>query len=398
MRDASGRHVFVLLTDGYDEHSSTALADATAAIRRMRGTLYAVGIGGAAGISLRGRDALKAIAEQTGGRAFFPTRDEELPLVQDHISADVQFRYLLSYTPSNQTRDGAWRAVELRTGNAAHVIKTREGYFAPAPAPIRPSVEFTVTDANRQPILVAPDDLTITEDGVAQAIDSFQEAVTPVTLLMALDQSGSMRRSADTVRQAALSFIDAVRPEDRLGVVSFHDSASVTADVTTSRILARAAVDKYVASGGTALYDAVGVSLDRLATIDGRRAIVVLTDGRDENNPGTAPGSTRTLDEVLARLREVDVAVFAIGLGPNVDRLTLERLAAASGGEAYFPATVDELAGDYGRVVEDLRRRYVISYTSTNATRDGTWRQVTLSSRHDGLVFRSRGGYQAPSR
>lgn len=394
--DAPGRQVFVLLTDGYDEHSSTAFAQAVAAIKRMRGTLYAVGIGGTAGISLRGRDALKAMAEQTGGRAFFPTREEELPLVQDHISADVQFRYLLSYTPTNQARDGRWRRIALRTGNPDHIIKTREGYFAPAPAPIRPSIEFTVTDATRAPVIVGPDDLTVTEDGVTQAIDSFQEAVAPVTIMMALDQSGSMRKAAETVQAAALSFIDAVRPEDRLGVVSFHDRATVSTDVGSSRVLPRDAVTRYVAAGGTALYDAIGLSLERLADVQGRRAIVVLTDGRDEDNPGTGPGSQRTLPEILEQVRDVDVAIFAIGLGPQVDRRTLERLAAASGGEAYFPATAEELAGDYARVVEDLRRRYVISYTSTNATRDGAWRAVNLSSARDGLVFRSRGGFRAP--
>lgn len=123
---------------------------------------------------------------------------------------------------------------------------------------------------------------------------------------------------------------------------------------------------------------------------------MVLTDGRDENNPGTAPGSTRTLNDVLDQLREVDVAVFAIGLGPQVDRRTLERLAGASGGEAYFPATVEELDADYARVIDNLRRRYVISYTSTNGTRDGGWRNVSISSAREDLVFRSRGGYQAP--
>jgi VWFA-related protein len=205
-----------------------------------------------------------------------------------------------------------------------------------------------------------------------------------------------MRKAADTVKEAALTFVDAIRPEDRLGVVRFADTASLATDATTSRILMRDAVQRYVAAGGTALYDAIGLSLDRLATVEGRRAIVVLTDGRDENNPGTAPGSVRTLPEVLDRLREVDVAVFAIGLGPQVDRGTLERLAEASGGEAYFPATVEDLAADYGRVVEDLRRRYVINYTSTNPTRDGVWRTVTLSSTREGLVFKSRGGYQPP--
>jgi Ca-activated chloride channel homolog len=396
LADAPGRQVLVLLTDGYDEHSSTGLAQAVAAIRRMRGTLYAVGIGGVAGISLRGRDALKAMAQETGGRAFFPTREQELPLVQEHVAADVQHRYLLSYTPLNQARDGRWRSIALRTGNPDHVIQTRQGYFAATPPPIRPSIEFTVSDPARQRVVIGPSDVTVTEDEVVQTVESFQEAVAPVTILMALDQSGSMRRAAASVQDAATAFIDALRPEDRLGVVSFHDTATMAADVSTSRVLAREAVGRYVAAGGTALYDALGIAMDRLATVNGRRAIVVLTDGRDENNPGTAPGSRRTIDDVLAQLREVDVAVFTIGLGPQVDRRTLERIAEASGGEAYFPAFAEELADDYRRVVDDLRRRYVLSYTSTNGVRDGRWRHVTLSSPTGDLVFRSRGGYQAP--
>jgi VWFA-related protein len=94
----------------------------------------------------------------------------------------------------------------------------------------------------------------------------------------------------------------------------------------------------------------------------------------------------------------VDAAVFAIGLGPNVDRDTLERIAHASGGQAYFPATVDDLPAQYTRVVEDLRRRYVLSYTSTNSTRDGKWRQVDLKPRREDLSIASRRGYRAPER
>jgi hypothetical protein len=90
-------------------------------------------------------------------------------------------------------------------------------------------------------------------------------------------------------------------------------------------------------------------------------------------------------------------AEFAPGLGPNVDRTTLQAIADASGGQASFPATVEHLAVEYARVVEDLRRRYVLSYASTDGTRDGSWRHVELTSAQP-VAFRSRGGYRAPER
>ncbi len=86
------------------------LEDAARAAKAAQATLFVVGIGGVAGISIKGERALRALAEQSGGRAFFPTRDEELPRIHELIAADIQQRYLLGYTPSNQTVDGRWRA------------------------------------------------------------------------------------------------------------------------------------------------------------------------------------------------------------------------------------------------------------------------------------------------
>lgn len=398
LANAPGRQIIVLLTDGYDEHSRTDSRAAVDAVKKVNATLYGVGIGGVAGMSFRGRDVLRQVADQTGGKAFFPSRDTEIPIVQDHIHDDVVSRYLLTYTPSNQTRDGQWRRIDLRTGNPEHTIKTRDGYFAAAPLPIRPSIEFTITSRGADAVVVGREDLEALEDGVPQEIDTFQEAVAPVSILLALDESGSMRKAAEDVKAAALRFTDAVRDEDRLGVILFSDDATLATDLTLSRLVPRMTIERYASKGGTALYDAVRLGLDRLARVEGRRVVVVLTDGRDENGPGTGPGSRATLDDLLTTLRDVDAAVFAIGLGPNVDRDTLERIARASGGQAYFPATVDELPAQYARVVEDLRRRYVLSYTSTNSTRDGGWRQVELKPRREDLTITSRGGYRAPER
>ena len=96
--------------------------------------------------------------------------------------------------------------------------------------------------------------------------------------------------------------------------------------------------------------------------------------------PGTAPGSAHSFAEVLEHLKKVDAVVFTVGLGPKIDRPVLEQLAALSGGEAYFPEDVSVLATDFNRILETLRRRYVISYTSTNSTRDGAWRKVEITS------------------
>lgn len=398
LQHMDGRHIFVLFTDGYDEHSNARFEEAMEAVRRLHGTLYTVGISGAAGISIKGRAALKALAEGTGGKAFFPTRDEELPIVHDRVAADVASRYLLTYTPTNQDRDGLWRSVQVRLGNQALTVRTREGYFATAPPPIKPTLEFVVRDRSRRPVAINPSDLMVFEDGVEQTVTNFQEAVAPVSIVMALDKSGSMRQDEEAVKVAAGAFIDALRPEDALGVLGFSDGAEWLADLAPYRTWSRHAITQYKTSGGTALYDGIGLALERLSTVKGRRAIVLLSDGRDENNPGTAPGSKLTAADIFEQLSKTDVAIYAIGLGKGIDRPFLEKLASVTNGEAYFQSDVSMLAVEYRRVVEDLRRRYIVGYTSTNSKRDGKWRQIELMSKTDGLVFASKGGYGAPSK
>jgi Ca-activated chloride channel homolog len=260
---------------------------------------------------------------------------------------------------------------------------------------VRASMEFTVTDDYGFPEVVA-DDLTIIENGVEQKLETFQEAVNPVSIILALDASGSMRKTLQTAKEAALRFVDMVRPEDKLGLALFADSAEITEDLGASRNQVRTAIEKFAANGGTALYDALAESLERLNKVDGRRVIVIVSDGRDENNPGTGPGSRWTFDQVLASAREVDAAIFSIGIGPNVDRGVLEMLASASGGEAYFPQDVTQLDAEYQRVVETLRRRWLVTYLSTDTERNGQWRPVEITTRDPNIVVRSRGGYFAP--
>jgi Ca-activated chloride channel family protein len=99
---------------------------------------------------------------------------------------------------------------------------------------------------------------------------------------------------------------------------------------------------------------------------------------------------------VLALAREVGAAVFTVGLGPRIDSAVLEQLAALSGGHAYVPADVAELGMQFGRIIENLRQRYVVSYSSTNFDRNGEWRAVQIKARTPGLVVTSSEGYFAP--
>ena len=391
-----GRHVVILITDGYDEQSKAPYDVAIRALQRMQATVYVVGIGGVAGISLRGETLLRRIATQMGGRAFFPIREAQLPDVHATVAADAFRRYLISYTPQNQDPDGTFRKITLATINPSYKIRTRDGYFAPAPPPVRPTIEFSAVAAGGGEPSLSAADVVVLENGVPQVIDSFEEALAPISVSMVLDTSGSMRRAMTTAQAAARSFVTALRPTDPLSLVRFSDTVVVEHEFSERRQTTLDAIDRLQATGGTALFDALHASIATLSKRDGRRAIVLLSDGRDENNPGTGPGSQHTLADVLAVLRESNTTVYAIGLGTNVDREALERITAMSGGSASFPVDATALEGEFRRVVDDLRRRYLLVYTSTNSVRDGAWREVRLSTTTPGVTIRSAGGFHAP--
>jgi VWFA-related protein len=319
----------------------------------------------------------------------------------DQLAADAQNRYVITYTPANQVHDGAFRRVTVEAANTAgeqYRVTTRDGYFAPKAPPLKPMLEFTVTDENQELIDVTRDDLVVVEDGVEQTIETFQIAVDPVQIVLTLDESGSMRLAVEAVKDAAREFVRTLEEKDPLALITFSDRVQFAHDLTTVREWSFDAIDKYKALGGTALYDALYNSITRLKFVKGRRAVVILTDGRDENNPGTGPGSTRSINDVLARLKEVDAAIYPIGLGSRVDKEMLERIAQISGGRAYFPQDAAALAEQYRGIIENLRRRYVVGYLSTNTKRDGGWRNVDIKPREGTLQVRSRGGYFAPEK
>jgi len=393
---ATRRRAVVLITDGYDENSESNFDVAIQKLKTSGVTLYVIGVGGIAGVSYNGETLLKRLCEETGGRAWFPRDDQQLGRAYDAIAGEVHQKYLLTYTPRNQRRDGNWRSIDVTIPGTEYRVRARKGYTAPVAPPVRASLEFSGVGPGQVPLSLTREDLTILEDGVPQSIDVFQEAVLPVTFMLALDSSGSMKRSAEQARQAAREFITAMRPEDRVGMILFSTKSNLVRVPTEQRDDSLKAIDGYVADGGTALYDALYDSLAQLATVQGRRVVVVVTDGRDENAASTGPGSLKKWDEVLEKLEQTEATVYAVGVGSRVDRARLQHVARKSGGAAYFPTTASSLAADYHKILDEIRRRYIIGYESTNRTRDGAWRSVDIRTRETGVDVRSRGGYYAP--
>ena len=393
-----GRKAIVLITDGYDENSTMTPGQAIAAMKAAGTTVYAIGIGGVSGISLNGEAFLRDLAAVTGGRAFFPPTEQALADVYDRLATDAQNRYLITYTPANQKADGKWREITVKTAGGGQVVQARKGYQAPKPAPIRPSLEFAVTDLQHHYVDVTRDDLVVREDGAEQTIETFEEAISPVSIVLALDESGSMKKSAEAVRQAALDFVRALRPEDQLAVIIFGDKSTLAHAFATNRDWSIEAIQQYNPKGGTALYDALWDSFQYLKTVKSRRAVVVLTDGRDEDYAGKAAGSVHTYEEVLNLLREAEVTAFPVGLGTKIDAGRLKQLGQVSGGAAYFPSDVAQLPDQYANIIENLRRRFVLGYTSTHTDHDGSWRNVEIRSRHSDLLISARSGYFAPDR
>ena len=383
----------------YVEHGEGKFLCANDAVKKAqaaRVTVYGLAVGGLMGVSLSGESTLRQLTSRSGGRVFFPWRDIEFPGIAKQVADDAHNRYLITYIPSNQKKDGSWRTISLEVPEG-HKVQARSGYRAPAPSPIRPTLEFHATRREGGYVELASSDLEVLEDGVPQKIDTFHEALDPVSIVLTLDASGSMVKAADSVRQTAREFVSAVPKEDRLALITFSDEPRFEHVLSADRKQTLAGIDKYTPVGGTALYDAIWDSLLHLKKEKGRRAIGVLSDGRDENNPGTAPGSAHTFEEVLELTREVGAAVFEVGLGPKIDTAVLERLTALSGGQVYFSADVEQLGTQFARIIENLRQRYVVSYSSTNFDRNGEWRAVEIRARKPGLIVTSTAGYRAPA-
>jgi len=222
----------------------------------------------------------------------------------------------------------------------------------------------------------------------------------------------------DSAKKAALGFLDLLLPQDDALVVTFADNVKVVQDVTRDRALLEAAIEQAQAKGGTALYDAIWRTSRRLEAFDGRRVMILLSDGKDEAANGFEPGSLHTLEEAELQAVRSEVMVFAIGLGRNLDREyarewtrtpggsrtggkavslqeILESLAVTSGGRMLVSPGAARLKRAFNAVADDLRHQYSLAYDPTNERNDGTYRRIRVEIPGHDVEIVVRQGYYA---
>lgn len=244
------------------------------------------------------------------------------------------------------------------------------------------------------------DNFTVFEDGVKQNIISFQHTDLPVSIAMVVDNSGSMSKKRPAVNQSALDLIEASNPQDQAFVVNFSDEAFIDQDFTSDVSKLRDGLSHIESRGGTALYDAVVASADKLAS-DAKRpkqVLVLITDGEDN-------ASTLNLEQTIRRVQQLSgPVIYSIGLlfGDEMSRSevrharrALEMLSTETGGIAFFPKSLEQVDEIAAEVARDIRSQYTLGYHSTKPTTDTNFRRVQVLAEDKGskLNVRTRTGY-----
>ncbi|OLD64781.1 MAG: hypothetical protein AUI47_04330 [Acidobacteria bacterium 13_1_40CM_2_68_5] len=273
------------------------------------------------------------------------------------------------------------------------------------------NVYATVRDRKGNPVLdLTRDDFMLLEDGSPQTLTHFTSAKVPITIALLVDASNSMNLGGkiQLARKAAEEFVGSMDPDDRLMTLSFNDDLQGSLEPIADRGPVKKAIEAIEARGGTALYDALYRTADRLAGLEGRRVIVLLSDGRDQALTDNEPGSLHLYEEALERAHRSEVAVYAIGLGPHLDtemdlrherslKEILDVLARSTGGRSYYPERPGQLSGVYRQIAADLKAQYALGYSPSNRARDGRWRSIILRTKNPGLEVQARSGYYAPA-
>ena len=221
------------------------------------------------------------------------------------------------------------------------------------------------------------EDFRVSEDGAPQRVTTFLSQDIPLEIVVAMDVSGSMKPSMPTAKVAVKKFLSALRPADRVTLLTFNDTIFTLAKPSVDLATRLKAVDRMTAWGETALYEVIVKAVDQLGRQAGRRVIVVFTDGEDVS-------SRIPIEAVEGRLETSDVVLYAIGEGraPSVPMLKglLERLAAKSGGRAFFE-DVKALDRVFANLIDELSNQYLLGYTRRDSTRDSRWRRLTVEYR-----------------
>jgi Ca-activated chloride channel homolog len=290
------------------------------------------------------------------------------------------------------------------------------------------NVFFTAADKNKRFISnLTVGDIRVLEDGQPQQIFTFQQNIDlPLSLAILIDTSASEERTLPELKAAARVFLESVlRGKDEAAVISFTGETTLEQSFTGSIDRLRRAIDRvefvppsgYIGggvvvngtppisgtnqslAGSTAIWDAIWVTTDELISDSAehtRRAIILLTDGDDTS-------SRMKMHEAIERAQKADALIYSIGIGDrytfNVDEGSLRKISEKTGGRAYFPSNERDLRDAFAQIQRDLREQYLVAYSPSNKSRDGSYRrveiQVTNPSLRQELKLNYRPGYFA---
>lgn len=259
-------------------------------------------------------------------------------------------------------------------------------------------------------------DFKLFEDGLEQRIVQFESSAAPFDLVLLIDLSGSTKEVLKLIRAAALRFVDAARPADRIAVITFAGEQKIVSELTANRELLRQRIETIdTARGDTKLYDATNFAMSEVLkqTKNSRRtAIVLMSDGLDGTIPGISSqqGSKIPYQETLRNIQEFDGVLYTIWLNTEYEAMSpldtqpeafdtghsrMKEMADAGGGVFYAVDRLTDLAGAYEQVVADLGTVYSLAYKPSNNARDGQWRAIRIGINRPNAVPRGKRGYYA---
>jgi Ca-activated chloride channel family protein len=251
----------------------------------------------------------------------------------------------------------------------------------------------TVTEKGRPVNTLQQSNFKILEDGVAQTIQGFEYVKNlPLSVGLLIDTSASMLESLPETEQAALAFLDySIAAKDRAFVVSFDNEPYLLSKLTGRKDKLLRALSGLRAEGSTALYDAIIYGLYQFTGVKGKKALVILTDGKDT-------ASKFDYDTLLEYVRKSGLSIYAIGLkisGTDLEvKYKLNKIAQVTGGQTFYVDSAKNLEGVYRQINEDLRSQYLLTYYSTNAdTSKDKWRKVEVKVEPTSLQARTISGY-----
>jgi len=281
------------------------------------------------------------------------------------------------------------------------------------------SVPAVVMDRNGRYIAnLRKEDFRIYEDGVEQSVAYFASVERPFTVALMLDVSGSTQSQLSQIREAANTFVSRLRANDRLMAIAFDGQIHVLTEAEDVSTIRRSKLHIPAVTDGTVLYDAVDLALKRMAQIPGRKAIVLMTDGVDQN-------SAATLKQTLGGIAEQDVLFYTVRYntlpqlpqrlsqiknekarrkvqarlmkGYAVSEPYLRALAAKTGGRFYRADDLRDLGPAFEAITSELGVQYSLGYYPKPNSAAGAERGIKVRVRYPNLVVRARDSYTTSS-